>query len=1185
VIAGFEGSGMMTDQRMAAGSAETGASLRRVMDASPVGIIVFDHDVRIIHANCLAERFFDKSVTTSRGLRCGDFIDCFYRHSEPRGCGHTAHCPTCPLFIGIQAALEGRQDASLTEGEVLLERESGKSAMWVKFKINRLEIGGHGSAVMAIDDITAQKQAALSLSESENLLNSIFRAAPTGIGVTRNRTLTMVNDRICEMVGRDRGELIGESTRILYASEAEYEYVGTEKYRQIAQHGTGSVEAVWVCKNGRKIDVLLSSTLNNPGDPFGLVTFTALDITERKQAEQALIEREQYLRTILHTTVDGFWVVDRHGRIVDVNEAYCRMSGYSTDELLQMRVGDIDAIETPAEIKAHVERVRAKGSEIFETRHRRKDGSLFDVEMSVTYLDSNDGRLICFCRDISERKLSDRALKDSEEKYRRIAENSTDVVWTMDLNLRMTYVSPSVERLLGETVEAHLIKPVEKKLTKDSLKSVFEILKAELERENIPGIDKGRTRVVEVEFYKADGTTVWTSLNAGFIRDASGNVVGIQGVTRDITERRRSEAELQESEKRLREAQEIARLARWELDIGTGRLMWSDGIYDLFEVSREIFASSYDAFLSFIHPDDIDLVNQAYREAVTAKKPYEIEHRLLMKDGRVKWVSEIGRTEYDDLGIPVRSIGTVQEITERKQAEENLRKQNQFIETILNNLPIGLAVHSIESQEVTYMNKNFEKIYGWPMAEISDVNDFFEKVYPDPEYRNALRPRFLQDIESGDPRRMHWENLEVTGQDGSKRIVSAVNIPLVGQNVMVSTVQDVTERIRNEKEHQRLQEQLTQAQKMESVGRLAGGVAHDYNNMLSVIIGYTELAMDKVRKDDPLHSDLAEILKAARRSTEITRQLLAFARKQTIAPKVVDLNAIVESMLRMLGRLIGEDIDLVWRPGKQLWSIKIDPAQVDQVLANLCVNARDAIAGIGKVTIETHNFTCDKAYCAIHAGFLPGDFVSLTVSDDGCGMDKETLNSIFEPFFTTKGVDEGTGLGLATVYGIVKQNNGFINVYSEPGKGTAFKVCLPRFAGDKPRSVIQKTVNTPASHGETLLLVEDEPAIMKMAQMMLKRLGYRAMVAGSPSQAMEMAKDHPGAIDLLITDVVMPEMNGRKLSEQMSSLYPGLKTLFMSGYTANVIAHRGVLEEGMNFIQKPFSLHDLGVKVRAVLDG
>jgi two-component system, cell cycle sensor histidine kinase and response regulator CckA len=237
---------------------------------------------------------------------------------------------------------------------------------------------------------------------------------------------------------------------------------------------------------------------------------------------------------------------------------------------------------------------------------------------------------------------------------------------------------------------------------------------------------------------------------------------------------------------------------------------------------------------------------------------------------------------------------------------------------------------------------------------------------------------------------------------------------------------------------------------MESVGRLAGGVAHDYNNMLSVIIGYTEMALEKVPPNDPLHDDFTEIFKAARRSIDITRQLLAFARKQTIAPKVVDLNATVERMLRMLGRLIGEDIDLAWMPGKHLWPVKIDPSQIDQILANLCVNARDAIAGVGKVTIETGNITFDKAYCEVHAGFLPGQFLMLAISDDGCGMDKEVLQNIFEPFFTTKGVAEGTGLGLATVYGIVKQNNGFINVYSEPGKGTTFRIYLSRYVGEEP---------------------------------------------------------------------------------------------------------------------------------------
>jgi CheY-like chemotaxis protein len=372
---------------------------------------------------------------------------------------------------------------------------------------------------------------------------------------------------------------------------------------------------------------------------------------------------------------------------------------------------------------------------------------------------------------------------------------------------------------------------------------------------------------------------------------------------------------------------------------------------------------------------------------------------------------------------------------------------------------------------------------------------------------------------------------------------------------------------------------------MESVGQLAGGVAHDFNNMLSVIMGYAELAKEKVRPDDPLHSDLAEILKAAGRSTEITRQLLAFARKQTIAPKVVDLNAIVESMLRMLGRLIGEDIDLVWRPGKQLWSIKIDPAQVDQVLANLCVNARDAIAGIGKVTIETHNFTCDKAYCSIHADFSPGDFVSLTVSDDGCGMDRQTLNSIFEPFFTTKDVDQGTGLGLATVYGIVKQNNGFVTVDSEPGRGTTFRIYLPRFDEYVTMPLPLAASQTAVSGIETILLVEDEPMILEMTTMMLRNHGYHILGASRPTEAIHLARAHSGRIHLLLTDVIMPEMNGRDLANQILASHPDLDCLFMSGYTADVIADHGVLDEGVHFIQKPFTMQDLAATVRAILDG
>ncbi len=388
---------------------------------------------------------------------------------------------------------------------------------------------------------------------------------------------------------------------------------------------------------------------------------------------------------------------------------------------------------------------------------------------------------------------------------------------------------------------------------------------------------------------------------------------------------------------------------------------------------------------------------------------------------------------------------------------------------------------------------------------------------------------------------------------------------------------DITERRRLEEEREKLQAQLTQAHKMESVGRLAGGVAHDFNNMLGVILGRAEIAMMKADPAQPAYKDLQEIRKAAERSADLTRQLLAFARKQTVAPKVLDLNEVVEGMLKMIRRL-------VWRPDAFLWTIKMDPTQIDQILANLCVNARDAISGVGKVTIETGVAIFDAVYCTNNPGFMPGDYVLLAVSDNGSGMDKDTLDKLFEPFFTTKGVGKGTGLGLATVYGIVKQNNGFINVYSELGQGTTFRIYLPRHMGKAEQLRSAELGDTAASGNETILLTEDEPAILEMTTLMLQHLGYTVLQAGTPGEAIRLAGEHSGRIHLLMTDVVMPEMNGRDLARNILSLYPDIKRLFMSGYTANTIAHHGVLDDGVHFIQKPFSLNDLATKLREALD-
>jgi CheY-like chemotaxis protein len=371
---------------------------------------------------------------------------------------------------------------------------------------------------------------------------------------------------------------------------------------------------------------------------------------------------------------------------------------------------------------------------------------------------------------------------------------------------------------------------------------------------------------------------------------------------------------------------------------------------------------------------------------------------------------------------------------------------------------------------------------------------------------------------------------------------------------------------------------------MESVGRLAGGVAHDFNNMLGVILGHAELALEQADAAmAPISANLREIKKAGERSAALTQQLLALARKQTVAPRVLDLNETIDGTLSMLRRLIGENIDLAWLPGHGLGRVKMDSSQIDQILTNIALNARDAIQGNGKITIETAEAAFSDSYCAEHPGFVPGRYVSLMVSDNGCGMNQETLSHIFEPFFSTKGIGEGTGLGLATVYGIVKQNNGFINVYSEVDHGTTLKVYFPSLKEDISVTSAAGPTESNLEGTETILLVEDESSLLKLSTAMLERFGYKVLAARTPHEAMRMAQEHGSEVQILLTDVVMPEMNGKDLAVRLQSLFPNLKTLFMSGYTANVIAHHGVLDEGLNFIQKPFSARELAKKIRQAL--
>ncbi|MFW6283909.1 MAG: PAS domain S-box protein, partial [Desulfosalsimonas sp.] len=689
----------------------------------------------------------------------------------------------------------------------------------------------------------------------------------------------------------------------------------------------------------------------------------------------------------------------------------------------------------------------------------------------------------------------------------------------------------------------------------------------------------------------------------------------------------RQTAELQESEQHFRNMADSGSALIWTADVDKQCDYFNRAWLEF--TGRSLSQEKGSGWIQGVHPEDRDRCMEIFSRAFDRHERFSMIYRLRRHDGQYRWIQDDGSPRYDFNGQFIGYIGHCLDITDFKQAQERIEHLNNVLRAIrdVNQLIVRERDAEALIREACRLlvdNRGYASVLivladdsgypaSWAQAGMGEVFLPLQEILSSGELPQCCRQAaeagrivMIRDQEKtcGDcpiadqcserdvmcVQLVHAERVfgylavalsHGLGQDAEEQSLFTEMADDLAYALAVLEMEKQQEL--SEKQRQALEEQLHQAQKMESVGRLAGGVAHDYNNMLSVIIGYTELALDKVETTDPLHADLTEILNAAKRSNDITRQLLAFARKQTINPAVLDLNETVEGMLKMLRRLIGEDIDLSWMPGPGLWPVKMDPTQIDQILANLCVNARDAIAGVGHITIETHNISIDEQYCRDHAEFFPGQYVLLAVSDDGSGMDRQMLENIFEPFFTTKEVSKGTGLGLATVYGIVKQNKGFINVYSEPGKGTTFRIYLPRHAGEAELRPRDSSGEIPRGSGETVLLVEDEPGIMKMGQIMLQRLGYEVLAANSPADALAQARGHDGPIHLLITDVVMPEMNGRQLAEKIASMYPEIKVLYMSGYTANVIAHHGVLDKDLYFIEKPFSIRELAAKIQHVL--
>ncbi|MBI4563868.1 MAG: PAS domain S-box protein [Planctomycetes bacterium] len=515
----------------------------------------------------------------------------------------------------------------------------------------------------------------------------------------------------------------------------------------------------------------------------------------------------------------------------------------------------------------------------------------------------------------------------------------------------------------------------------------------------------------------------------------------------------------------------------------------------------------------------------------------------------------------------------MREVTGRKVAEAALRESEKRYETLARMSPVGIFRAGADGRCV-HVNERWCRITGFGPDEAKD-DGWMASIHP--EDRERVVAEWRRSVKNRSPFELEYRFRRPDG--GVSWVFSQVVAeadPSGQVEGYVAAITDITEK-------RRLEERYNQAQKMEAVGRLAGGVAHDFNNMLTAIIGYSELLLAQLSPGDPMRENVEEIHKAGQRAAGLTRQLLAFSRRQMVEPRVLDLNSCVAGVEKLLRRLIGEDVELVTAPARDLWPVRGDPGQVEQVLMNLAVNSRDAMPQGGKLTIETANVELDVEYVQIHADVRPGGYVLLAISDTGCGMTKEVFSHLFEPFFTTKEKDKGTGLGLATVYGIVKQNGGHICVYSEVGHGTTFKIYLPRAGASKRESSVRPP-KIDKRGTETILLVEDEGAVRKFSRKVLEHQGYRVLQAENGEEALRMCERHHAPIDLLVTDVVMPRMGGPELAKRMAGVRPRMKVLYLSGYTTNAMVHQGIRDPDLAFLQKPFSSDALIRKVRETLD-
>jgi two-component system, cell cycle sensor histidine kinase and response regulator CckA len=1122
---------------------------RLLFETMAQGVVFQARDGSIISANPSAERILGLSLCQMQTKTSDDAV-----WDAVREDGKTLPGREHPAMAALHT---GKSVESFIMG--VRHAETGKR-VWISVSAIPLFVPGAEEPFQVystFSDITRRKETEDALRESEERLSSLYNSMLEGIclhellhdpaGKPVDYRILDVNPAYEKITGLSREKVTGRLATEIYGEEkAPY----LERYVQVARTEQPERFETYYEKLDKYFLITAFATEE------GKFATLFLDITDRKAAEEALKQQSH----ILDQGADAIYVSDVESRLVYVNSAAAAYTGYTRERLLAMRIGDIDPEFDAAAFQEMISQLEAGEAVVFRSMHRRADARSYPVELSLSLIEQPGQRLVCaIARDMTEQEEKEISLKRTQFSV----DSAPISIFWISPEGQFNYVNEKAAASLGYTREELLHLGV-----------------ADVDPNHPGDVRPDRWRQYkeagEAEFeslhLRKDGTTFPVRVNSYYM-EFMGREMEVAEVE-DITERKAAEEVLRERENYLKKILSTTADGFWVVDT-RARITDVNGAYcRMSGYSREeILGMS----VSDIDADESEALRAERMRCISTHGHLLFETRHRRKDGSL-FDAEISVSHFEGRGADgIGFVCFIRDITRRKAAEMAVRESEERFEQMLAVVPDMISIHD---PQMNILYSNWQGFAAVPEerrnrnTKCYHTYRGFDTICPDCRAKAVMESAapFREETELPDGR---WVDLRI--------------IPLLGNNGQVKMfmewVRDITDRKAAEAEQENLRAQLTQAQKMEAVGRLAGGVAHDFNNMLNVILGNAELMLDGLPETGTLHAELEEIQHAAQRSADLTRQLLAFARRQTIAPKVLDLNETIESMLRMLRRLIGEDIDLLWNPGDLRAAVYMDPAQLDQILANLAVNARDAIGGVGKMSIETGFTEIDEGYCDAHPDFLPGSYVLLVVSDDGKGMDEETKAQIFEPFFTTKDTGEGTGLGLATVYGIVRQNQGFIHVYSEVEEGTAFRVYLPVYQQKKNGLEQKKAAAGRIERGsETILLIEDEPAILKLGAKMLETLGYHVLAAARPGEALQLAEEHAGEIHLLITDVVMPEMNGREIAKRLLALYPDMKRIFMSGYTANVIAHRGVLDEGVNFIQKPFTREALSRKVREVLE-